>query len=203
MMQDRLARSRARGLRRDRLGHVGDPVHRSWPAEGGRPRRVLDGRVRRDVQLFTILSKRFGIETTFVPHRSSRPGAAIRPNTRLFFVETPSNPLTEISPTSRAVARSRMSAARCSRWTTASARRRCSAARARRRHRHPFGHQVPRRAGQGARRGRGRPERADHGRGVSLPAHRRPVALAVQRLGHPEGAGDAAYPHGGAVGAAR
>jgi len=49
------------------------------------------------VQLFNNLLRRFGIETTFVePARMDRWQAAVRPNTRLFFVETPSNPLTEI-----------------------------------------------------------------------------------------------------------
>ena len=49
------------------------------------------------VQLFNNMLKRFGIETTFVePTRIDQWRAAVRPNTRLFFVETPSNPLTEI-----------------------------------------------------------------------------------------------------------
>ncbi|HEY5763509.1 MAG TPA: O-succinylhomoserine sulfhydrylase, partial [Rhodocyclaceae bacterium] len=50
------------------------------------------------VQMFTNLLPRFGIETSFVAQ--SRPDdwqAALRPNTRLLFVETPSNPLTEIA----------------------------------------------------------------------------------------------------------
>ena len=50
------------------------------------------------VQLFGGLLPRFGIETTFVS--ATDPGEwrnALRPNTRLLFLETPSNPLTEIS----------------------------------------------------------------------------------------------------------
>jgi len=50
------------------------------------------------VQLFGNMMQRFGVDTTFVP--ATDPGAwekAMRPNTRLLFVETPSNPLTEIS----------------------------------------------------------------------------------------------------------
>ena len=49
------------------------------------------------VQLFgTILSK-FGVETTFVDGTDPQAWrAAARPNTRIFFVETPSNPLTEV-----------------------------------------------------------------------------------------------------------
>lgn len=48
-------------------------------------------------QLFGTILAKFGIETTFVP--ATDPDAyraAIRPRTRLFFIETPSNPLTEV-----------------------------------------------------------------------------------------------------------
>lgn len=49
------------------------------------------------VSLFTLFAK-FGIETSFVnPVDSSAWAAAIRPNTKMLFLETPSNPLTEIS----------------------------------------------------------------------------------------------------------
>lgn len=49
------------------------------------------------VQLFGIL-KRFGVETTFVSATDvAEWRAAVRPNTRMLFLETPSNPLTEIS----------------------------------------------------------------------------------------------------------
>ena len=50
------------------------------------------------VQLFSNILGRFGVETTFVsatdPQEWRR---AVRPNTRLFFVESPSNPMTEVS----------------------------------------------------------------------------------------------------------
>lgn len=50
------------------------------------------------VQLFTNILGRFGVQTTFVsPTRTEEWERAVRPSTRLFFVETPSNPLTEIS----------------------------------------------------------------------------------------------------------
>lgn len=50
------------------------------------------------VQLFNVILKRFGIETTFVSAtENSEWEAAVKPNTKLFFLETPSNPLTEIS----------------------------------------------------------------------------------------------------------
>ncbi len=50
------------------------------------------------VQMFSNLLPRFGVEVSFVsPTDSQAWKDAIRPNTKLFFLETPSNPLTEIS----------------------------------------------------------------------------------------------------------
>ncbi len=50
------------------------------------------------VNLFNTILKKFNIETTFVSATDIRDWEnAIRPNTRMFFLETPSNPLTEIS----------------------------------------------------------------------------------------------------------
>jgi O-succinylhomoserine sulfhydrylase len=50
------------------------------------------------VQLFSNILGRFGVETTFVsPTDPEEWRAALRPNTRLFFLESPSNPLTEVS----------------------------------------------------------------------------------------------------------
>jgi O-succinylhomoserine sulfhydrylase len=50
------------------------------------------------VQLFSGILARFGLETTFVSPTDVRAWeAALRPNTRLLFLETPSNPLTEVS----------------------------------------------------------------------------------------------------------
>src|SRR3954464_2377381 len=50
------------------------------------------------VQLFNNILKRFGLESTFVSATDvSAWQKAVKPNTRLFFLETPSNPLTEIS----------------------------------------------------------------------------------------------------------
>ena len=49
------------------------------------------------VQLFGNILKRWGLETTFVSLTDEAEwAAAVRPNTKLFFVETPSNPLTEV-----------------------------------------------------------------------------------------------------------
>lgn len=50
------------------------------------------------VNLFNTILKRFNVETTFVSATDTTAWqAAIKPNTKLFFLETPSNPLTEIS----------------------------------------------------------------------------------------------------------
>ncbi|MER0203310.1 MAG: O-succinylhomoserine sulfhydrylase [Nitrosomonas sp.] len=50
------------------------------------------------VNLFNNILKRFNIDTTFVSATDVQSWqAAIQPNTKLFFLETPSNPLTEIS----------------------------------------------------------------------------------------------------------
>lgn len=48
-------------------------------------------------QLFGNILAKFGIETSFVPATElAAYRAAVRPRTRLFFIETPSNPLTEV-----------------------------------------------------------------------------------------------------------
>jgi len=50
------------------------------------------------VQLFSTVLSRFGIETSFVsPTRLEEWEKALKKNTRLLFLETPSNPLTEVS----------------------------------------------------------------------------------------------------------
>jgi len=50
------------------------------------------------VQLYAGILARFGVETSFVPAADLGAwGRAVRPSTRLFFLETPSNPLTEVS----------------------------------------------------------------------------------------------------------
>src|SRR4051812_15357741 len=50
------------------------------------------------IQLFSNILGRFGIQTTFVsPTKTDEWSRAVLPNTRLFFLETPSNPMTEVS----------------------------------------------------------------------------------------------------------
>jgi O-succinylhomoserine sulfhydrylase len=50
------------------------------------------------IQLFTNILGRFGITTTYVDLADTKSWqAAVQPNTKLFYLETPSNPLTEIA----------------------------------------------------------------------------------------------------------
>jgi O-succinylhomoserine sulfhydrylase len=50
------------------------------------------------IQLFSNILGRYGIETTFVsPIVVAEWGKAVKKNTKLFFLETPSNPLTQVS----------------------------------------------------------------------------------------------------------
>src|SRR5687768_6854887 len=50
------------------------------------------------IQLFNSILARFGIETTYVsPTRTEEWARAVKKNTKLLFLETPSNPLTEVS----------------------------------------------------------------------------------------------------------
>ena len=50
------------------------------------------------VQLFTTVLAKFGVETTFVESVDPRAWQrALRPSTRLLFLETPSNPITEVA----------------------------------------------------------------------------------------------------------
>lgn len=50
------------------------------------------------IQLFNNILGRFGIQTSFVsPTKTEEWQRAVKPNTRLFFLETPSNPMTEVS----------------------------------------------------------------------------------------------------------
>jgi O-succinylhomoserine sulfhydrylase len=54
------------------------------------------------VQLFTNILKRWGLEVTLVPLTDVDAWQAVaKPNTKLFFAETPSNPLTEIGDIAR------------------------------------------------------------------------------------------------------
>ena len=128
MMERRLAALEGtERLHRHRQRHGGDPAARHGPAEGRRPRGLLAERVRLDDQAVPGLRA----SSASRPASSRRPTsaqwrAAMRPNTRLLFAETPTNPLTEVCDIARAGRDRARAAARCWRWTTASARRRCS-----------------------------------------------------------------------------
>lgn len=50
------------------------------------------------IQLFNTILNKFGIETTYVDMSDLKAWvAAVKPNTKLFYLETPSNPLTEVA----------------------------------------------------------------------------------------------------------
>ena len=127
--------------------------------EGRRPRGLLATPCSaRPCSSFSTLLGRFGVETTLVsPTRVEewqRRDAGR--NTRLLFLETPSNPLIEISDIPALVGGGEeggRAARRRQRLLHAGA---AAAARAGRRHRGAFGDQVHRRAGPGARRRGGR-----------------------------------------------
>ena len=64
------------------------------------------------VQLYSGILARFGVETSFVPATDLAAWQrAVRPSTRLFFLETPSNPLTEVSDIAAIAAIARRAAA--------------------------------------------------------------------------------------------
>jgi O-succinylhomoserine sulfhydrylase len=64
------------------------------------------------VQLFSNIMGRFGVETTFVAGSGVATWeSALRPNTKLLFLETPSNPLTEIADIAALAAVSRRAGA--------------------------------------------------------------------------------------------
>ena len=126
--------------------------------------------------------------------------AAMRPNTKLLFAETPTNPLTEVCDIARAGRDGACRPARCWRWTTASARPALQ---------RPvtLGADLVIHSGTkyldgqgrviaGAVCGAGRADRRRSSVPVMRSAGMTPVA--VQRLGGAEGPGDAVDPHAGA-----
>ncbi len=192
-----------RGLRRHRLRHVGDPRHRDGAAQGGRPRRVLQRGVRLHGAAVLPRSWRASAwRRRFVSPTDVREWEkALRPNTKLLFLETPSNPLTEISDIGALAAVAKKAGAllavdNC--FCTPALQRPLA-----------LGADLVIHSATKYLDGQGRVlggavlgcEGAGDGRRVRLPAHRRPDALAVQRLGDPEGHGDARAAHAGAVGA--
>ena len=69
---------------------------------------------------------RFGVQSSFVPQTDAAAWqAAVRPETRLLFAETPTNPLTDLCDIRRSRAL-RMTRVCCWRWITALRRPHCS-----------------------------------------------------------------------------
>jgi O-succinylhomoserine sulfhydrylase len=93
------------------------------------------------VQLLDGILRKFGVETTFVSGTDVAAWQrAVRPNTKLFYVETPSNPLTEISD----IAALKEVAQRAGAWLVVD---NCFCTPALQRPDHPQRDQVPRRTG--------------------------------------------------------
>ena len=166
--------------------------------QGRRPRGVLERGVRRHHPALQQHPRRASASrpATFRRPRSRNGRRRCGKNTRLFFLETPSNPLTEISDIAALaqVAKKRGRAARGrQRVLHAGA---AAAARARRRPRDPLRDQVPRRAGPGdGRRGAAARRRWWASRWSPFLRTAGPGAVAVQRLGDAEGPGDAGAAH--------
>jgi len=90
-------------------------------AESGRPCHLLAVGVRLDHSSCSAGEfAKFGVQTTFVSQTDvAHWKAAVRPNTKLLFAETPTNPLTEVCDIQR-LGRYRPRRRRaCWRWTTA------------------------------------------------------------------------------------
>ena len=138
------------------------------------------------------LLPRYGIQTTLVDGRDLDAWQkAVRPNTRVFFFETPTNPVLELVDIARRVDdREKFRRARrgrqCVRYTAAAA-----ADAARRRHCGLFGDQAYRRPGALPRWRRARPEGVHRGEAAQFSEAHRPLAKPVQCLGAAERPRDA------------
>ena len=152
------------------------------------------------VMLFGREFAKFGVETTFVSQTDVAAWqAAVKPNTKLLFAESPTNPLTEVCDI-RALAddrpRRRRLAGRRQLLLHAGA---AAAGRVRRRPASSIPAPSTSTARAGSSPARICAQRADRQREVRAgDAQRRHVALAVQRLGGAEGPGDALDPDAGA-----
>ena len=92
---------------------------------GGRPHRRSQGVFGATQQLLGTILPRFGVNTSLSRHRPRSLSAAMTPATKLVFLETPSNPLTELIDIA-ALAELAQPVRHCWRSITASARRSCS-----------------------------------------------------------------------------
>ena len=194
-------RARGRGvLCRHRIGHVGDTRLRARPAARRRSHRGIARSVRRNraavQQLAAALRHRDDIRSR---HATFGVVAGIAAQ------HTHAVPRDALEPAHRGLRHCRRGAARARAWRFACRRQlllhACAAAPARagRRSGHPLGDQVSRRAGQGDGWRGARPARADRGAAGRFSAQRRAHAVAFQRLGHPQGTGDAEAARGGTL----
>ena len=140
------------------------------------------------------LLPRFGVATTLVDGTDLKAWEkAIRPNTRAFFFESPTNPTLEIldiaaiaklAQESQGPPRGRQRLRHAGAAEPAQARRRCGGL---------FGDQAHRRPGPRARRRHPGLAAIDPGEHPQFPAPDRPVPVAVQCLGAAEGHRDARH----------
>jgi len=148
------------------------------------------------VNMFNNVFKKFGVETTFVSATDpAQWQAAARPNTKLFFLETPSNPLTEISDIAAIAAFAKQCGAllavdNC--FCTPILQRPLE-----------FGADIIIHSATKYIDGQGRVlggavlgSKKTDGAGVQFPAHRRADHERVQRMGVPERAGNPEAAHG-------
>jgi O-acetylhomoserine/O-acetylserine sulfhydrylase-like pyridoxal-dependent enzyme len=139
-------------------------------------------------QLFGNILSRFGIETTYVPATDvDAYRAALRSNTKLIFVETPSNPLMEVVDIAAVAEVAHSGGAllavdNCFLHTCAAAAFGAGSGPG-----HSFGDKVSGRAGPCTWRRSLRAERAS-GKGICISAHRRPHVVTVQCVGNSQGA---------------
>jgi O-succinylhomoserine sulfhydrylase len=152
------------------------------------------------LNLFAKEFGKFGVESTFVSQTDLKEWkAAMRPNTKLLFAETPTNPLTEVCDIPRA-GRHRALGRRAAHGGQLLLLAGAAAA-------GELGADLVMHSGTKYLDGQGRvmagamcgPAKI-WSRGVRAHrAHRRHDAVAVQRLGGAQGPGDAGHPHAGAV----
>jgi O-succinylhomoserine sulfhydrylase len=134
---------------------------------------------------------RYGVETTLVEGTDLEAWRkAVRPNTKLFFLESPSNPTLEVLDIAAVAKVARRPAPSCRRQRLRHAAL-PAPARARRRSRRLFRDQAYRRPGPLPRRADPRLEGLIEG-DIQNYLRQTGPSLALQRLGDAEGAGDAA-----------
>jgi O-succinylhomoserine sulfhydrylase len=149
------------------------------------------------IKLLGDVFGRFGVESTFVSQTDvGEWRAAMRPNTRLLFAESPTNPLTEVCDIA-ALAEVAHAAGPAGGGQLLLLAGPAAARQVGRRLHHPFRHQVPGRPGPGHRRCRLRSGGTDPVQAAAGAALGGADALALQRLGGAQGHGDPGGAHEG------